>query len=393
MKTLIFTGRVKSNPLSMLIPLSFLLTILCTANAEAQTTIKLIPISNRDIPKGIKYEGAMRDALYWRDNIGEHIVITSETGPYSDYSEGEYGRSAELFAYHFALNSGIAKQTWKVYDFIKSCPLDLGVKFVQNVIVQNTQQITDLNNDGIMEVWLIYTLQCASDVSPSNMKIIMYSGNKKFAMRGFSKLVDVLGFGTELGGDFELDNEFLAGPKIFIEYAVFLWEKNMIDYSNLTIGDRAFGGIVIKLSHDSIGRTNEILLSSHVPICFGGFNQCADSCRKYQARKYREGQKPVFIYSGDQWLDRQAYSNSGNVKEFHENSKWRLPTPEELELVFSQRNFLESYESNWYWTNNTRGNTAEHIGIINGDHGFVPKEDGKFVFAVKNININYNFND
>ena len=392
MKPFILARSEKANFISMLFPVLFILSILCAVNTYAQTKIKPTPINERNIPKGIKYEGAMRDAMYWRDNFGEHIVITSETGPYSIDSEG-ISRSAELFAYHFALNSGIAKQTWKVYDFIKSCSVDMEVKFVKNAIVQNTQQISDLNNDGIMEVWLIYTLQCAGDVSPSKMKIIMYSGNKKFAMRGFSKLFDVLGFGTELGGDFEFDNEFLAGPKVFVEYADFLWKKNMIDYSNLTIGSRVFGGIVIKLSHDSIGRTNEILLSSHFPICFGGFNQCADSCRKYQARKYCERQKPVVIYSGEQWLVQQAYSNSINVKEFHENSKWRLPTPEELELVFSQRNFLESYESNWYWTNNTSGNTAEHIGIINGDHRFVPKEDGKFVFAVKNININYNFND
>lgn len=52
------------------------------------------------------------------------------------------------------------------------------------------------------------------------------------------------------------------------------------------------------------------------------------------------------------------------------------------------RNLLDGYEQNWYWTNNTQGNMAEHIGISRGDHAFVPKEHGKFVFVVSTVKAN-----
>ena len=74
-------------------------------------------------------------------------------------------------------------QTWKVYDYIDDCPVDIVASFVKN-----TFKITDLDNNGVAEIWLMYKTVCHGDVSPSEMKIIMYQGNQKFAMRGENKV-------------------------------------------------------------------------------------------------------------------------------------------------------------------------------------------------------------
>jgi hypothetical protein len=102
-------------------------------------------------------------------------------------------------------------QIWKVYDFIQDCGLDIEASFIKN-----TLRLTDLNHDGIGEVWLMYKTVCHGDVSPFEMKIIMYQGQQKFARRGHNKVQ--LGKTEVDGGDYKFDKAFTDGPGTFREY-------------------------------------------------------------------------------------------------------------------------------------------------------------------------------
>jgi len=119
-------------------------------------------------------------------------------------------------------------------------------------------------------------------------------------------------------------------------------KTEQIDLKSLNIGEKFKGGIVIKKNMKSV------LICSRKPLGAGSFDECARICKNYKL---------------------------GGLK-------WRLASPEELVLIFSLKSYLDNYESNWYWTNSTNGNTAMHIGIQQGDRMFVPKEHGKFVIAV-----------
>lgn len=124
-------------------------------------------------------------------------------------------------AFHFILTTDSTKLTWKVYDFIKDCPVDIEASFINN-----TFKVTDLNNDGVAEVWLMYKTVCHGDVSPCDMKIIMYQGQQKFAIRGQNKVqVSDKEF---YGGDYKFDKAFADGPKEFLEFAKNLWTKNIM---------------------------------------------------------------------------------------------------------------------------------------------------------------------
>lgn len=125
-------------------------------------------------------------------------------------------------------------------------------------------------------------------------------------------------------------------------------EAPTYDFTKVKVGGRFMGGVVIKK------KPTEIVIASPKPIGSGGWNDA-----KKLASRYKLG-----------------------------GFKWRLPSPAELELIFSMRNLLDGYEQNWYWTNNTQGNMAEHIGISRGDHAFVPMEHGKFVFVVSTVKAN-----
>jgi hypothetical protein len=120
---------------------------------------------------------------------------------------------------------------------------------------------------------------------------------------------------------------------------------------SLKLGDRYLGGIVISISK------NEIIISSTLSIGSGSYSQAQIECNKYLLNSL----------------------------------PCRLPSTKELESIFVLKKHLDNYENNWYWTNNERGEYAEHIGISAGDRTFVPKTHGKYFFAVRTIAVN-NFN-
>ena len=107
---------------------------------------------------------------------------------------------------------------WTVRDFVEDCPLEAELSLLAPV------EVTDVNDNGLNEVWMLYKMSCRGDVSPSNMKIIMYEGKTKHAMRGYTQ-IDLPSEGTFEGGDYKMDaNMENAHPNIR-EYAELLWNK------------------------------------------------------------------------------------------------------------------------------------------------------------------------
>ena len=140
-------------------------------------------------------------------------------------NEFDDGGGAKLFAHCYSLDNN--QQVWKVYDYIKDCPVDIVTEFMKNSLA-----VTDLDKNGIAEVWATYKMGCQGGVDPLNMKIIMYEGQKKFAIRGESRVQ----YGTNdnnkpmyAGGIYTFDKVFKEGPEVFREYADKLWKKNVQD--------------------------------------------------------------------------------------------------------------------------------------------------------------------
>ena len=189
--------------------------------------INPIILNVSELPNDIKYEGKIVNAIKWTDNFGENIVITTETGIYESkkFKHENDGGDAEIFAYHFIVENNNAKQTWKVYDYISDCPVDIVAEYIDD-----TFKITDLDNNGVAEIWLMYKTVCHGDVSPSDMKIIMYEGQQKFAIRGENKVmhgIDDDGNEMYIGGEYKIDKAFSDGPKVFLDFAKKLWNKNI----------------------------------------------------------------------------------------------------------------------------------------------------------------------
>lgn len=199
---------------------NFLILLLVLVNISSFGQFKLTKLTSSTWPENMKCEGNMIYAVRWTDNLGTNYVITSETGRvYSKVAGEEDLFDSYLYAYHYIIVGDSAKLTWKVYDYNKGCGLDINFYFVDSSFA-----VTDLDKNGRAEVWLMYKNSCHGDVSPVTTKIIMYEADKKYALRGESRVK--VSETDYAGGDYTLDSNFKTGPPAFKQYAEKLWNKH-----------------------------------------------------------------------------------------------------------------------------------------------------------------------
>lgn len=196
--------------------------------SEVDTTVNHVEeklnfssVDSNFIKENFTYKGHIKESIKWNDIEGSHIVFTCETGEFLSKNNNEYGdqRDAELFCYHHIKKNSNYSQIWKIYDYSKNCEVDIITNFHKNSL-----EITDLNKNGIAEIWTMYNIACKGDVSPSILKLIMYEGNKKYKLEGTSRveLSEEYRYGGEIESILNFDKQ-----QLFLEYAKKKWTKNM----------------------------------------------------------------------------------------------------------------------------------------------------------------------
>lgn len=190
----------------------------------SQNKIKVLNTTLSKLPVLSDHKGKIKDHIHWTDTEGEHTIIICETGvtPSKNSTADMESNEASVYAYKYTVKDGTISLNWKIQDFVRDCPFDITATFVKN-----TLQVTDLDDDGIAEVWVMYKVTCRSDVSPCNMKIIMYEGSDKYAMRGENKVT--AGDDTFIGGEYKFDEAFDTAPKSFRNFAINIWDANILE--------------------------------------------------------------------------------------------------------------------------------------------------------------------
>lgn len=191
----------------------------CLASLSCNAQIRTTKLTKGQLPKGIGLNGKLVTALQWTDKQGTQVVVATETGEIES-AESAGIRSMGLVAQHWVVQGSSVRPSWLVTDGEKQCPVDIAANFLPN-----TTAVTDLNRDGTGEIWLMYTTACHGDVSPQAVKVIMYQGDKKYAMRGQSRIRISA---TEYeGGSYQFDYNFRTAPPEFKAYAQALWNKHV----------------------------------------------------------------------------------------------------------------------------------------------------------------------
>lgn len=195
-----------------------------------QNAISVLAIDTGSLPKGLAYKGIADTALHWSDKTGEYIALrtrksgyTSDETAYSDTSN-----NIDLYVYCFKLNT-ISKnyeRIWHIHDFVNDCQFDVVAEFFKDAF-----KLTDLNKNGIPEIWSVYRTACRSDISPCEMKIIMYEGGNKYAMRGTQKTT--YDPNAPSSGTYIMDKSFQKADSSLSNYARSLWNEHLYEIINV----------------------------------------------------------------------------------------------------------------------------------------------------------------
>ncbi len=190
-----------------------------------KTEVTMHEFSKSDLPSGIDYTGSIVTGKRWSDKNGENILILTKT-KVKEKRVKQYGTEdnileCELYGYHYVSTGGSYTLLWKVNDFVKDCMFDLTLDFIPGSL-----SITDLNDNGIAESTFLYKMCCRSDVSPSELKLMMHENDNKYALRG-NMLIKVEGF-TD-GGNYKVDKSFDSAPDGFLDYAKSQWKEYRLE--------------------------------------------------------------------------------------------------------------------------------------------------------------------
>ena len=193
---------------------------------NSSKSIKVDTISYDDIPKTIDFRGTVVEALKWTDSNGENILIQTVTGNFTwkdyvkDSSEFMIQDKSELYAYLFQKNNSENdyKRKWRIYDYTECFGVDWFTGFTPKATT-----ITDLNNDGVTEITIPYVSICRGGMGPGSMKIIMYEGTSKYALRGSTMLM--CESENPYGGEFTKSDN-LKVNLLFTNFLVEHWNRN-----------------------------------------------------------------------------------------------------------------------------------------------------------------------
>lgn len=158
---------------------------------NSDKSIQIDSLSYDEIPKDLEFRGTVVEAIKWTDSLGENILIQTVTGHFfwkdydKDSTEYMLQDKSELYAYLFQKKKGeeTFNRIWKVYDYTECFGVDWFTGFIPKATT-----ITDIDKDGISEISMPYVLICRGGMDPGTMKIIMYEGNTKYALRGTTKV-------------------------------------------------------------------------------------------------------------------------------------------------------------------------------------------------------------
>lgn len=112
------------------------------------------------------------------------LVLSREEGPSPSRPDSQRIEREVLRAVLYRKTPAGAAVVWKIQEE-NDCPgEDSSALFYTRYV-----SITDLNADGVPEVAVPYRISCGGGVDPASIKIIVREGERKYALRGESRIV------------------------------------------------------------------------------------------------------------------------------------------------------------------------------------------------------------
>lgn len=201
------------------------LLIPATAHADDIPSTLTVDTSGR-LPAGVTWKDVtgkddpkatltIERILRWNEGSGAHVAVFA-TREKVGQKDGSTYTSKSLHVGVFNVQGDAPKKIHAIIEAVQPCELDLTARFIDGSI-----SLTNLDGDDQAELTFAYVTQCAGDLSPKSMKVLMLEGKDRHALRG-QALLD-MGDGLTDGGQYKVD--FKKAPKVLVDHAKAVWER------------------------------------------------------------------------------------------------------------------------------------------------------------------------
>ncbi|HUS65362.1 MAG TPA: hypothetical protein VMZ28_12505 [Kofleriaceae bacterium] len=147
------------------------------AHTAPPSTLKdfaLLDLDTYERPAGLTQDGVEVVGMRWTDKNGPNVAVLIH-----QVEDGGDVTNRRLWAFHYIDGPPPPRILRKVQDKVESCAFDNNAHFIDDSL-----EVTDVDADGLAEVWFAYQLGCTSDVSPLPLKLLVIENGEKYILRG-----------------------------------------------------------------------------------------------------------------------------------------------------------------------------------------------------------------
>lgn len=155
------------------------------------------------LPAGLSAKGNVVATASYTDKNGENFVFVETTG-------------TEIHAFGWVMKDEW-KQLWQTADGYRDCK---GTTFI--AYKPGSLAITDVDYDTLAENSFAYEMSCSADGQPLQLKLVMYEGAMRYALRGTQRYSNN---GVASGGEFKPDTALQGAQMQFKRFMTDAWDR------------------------------------------------------------------------------------------------------------------------------------------------------------------------
>jgi hypothetical protein len=160
-------------------------------------------VTENTLDARMAHKGQLMDGLSWKDESGENVLFVC-------YDAVAAQQKRDIYVYQYRKVGDKCSLVWDIQDF--------GGNLCEMTFIDNSLQLIDLDNDGILEACFMYQNRCDGN-DPTVTKMMLLKDGKKLAIRGKFALED----GKEL--EKTIDPVVAQFPPIFKNFMLMNWNE------------------------------------------------------------------------------------------------------------------------------------------------------------------------
>jgi len=230
-------GKVSALFLILFFSLSF-------GQETKEDSVRVEKIGIEELPENIIVKGNVIEVYKWNDKNGINYFLSSAIGPNRKrFEDHEDEVSKQIFVEQYIDKNDNLQLLWN-FELNRTCVMSLDL-----LVLPNSVYITDLDTNGVTETTFVYKTANRSDVSSADIELIMHENNKAYKLKGktfirYSKAqqdIDLTNYEfncenlpnldkpNDFSGAFLNDDDFEKAPGSFLQYAIDVWRKHIVE--------------------------------------------------------------------------------------------------------------------------------------------------------------------